>query len=194
MVWHEFRNESTETIPPFGVLRVTGLVVPEPGRVVLLVDRPDSFGCQERGMLNGVVPVASGHYGVCTRTGPAAGLYEADDGVPVVGERWGPRPGGWRLRRHTGGCVIWGVTNASAGLALVQPQPMQSLLGKTDGVHGKFTRGVVSIWSGPLGAEIDTGHDLPLVYNRYGEVPAGKWVRCVWNDQENDWELVAAEC
>jgi hypothetical protein len=90
--------------------------------------------------------------------------------------------------------VIWGVTNGSAGLALVQPQPMLSLLGKTDGLHGKFTRGTVSIWSGPLGAEIDTGHDLSLVYNRYGEVPAGKWVRCVWNDQGNDWELVAAEC
>jgi hypothetical protein len=194
MVWHEFRNESTETIPPFGVLRVTGVVVPEPGRVVLLADRPDTFGCQDRGMLNGAVPVASGQYGVCTRTGPAAGLFEAADGVPVVGERWGPRPGGWRLRRHTGGFVIWGVTNASAGLALVQPWPMVSLLGKTDGLHGKNARATVSIWAGPLGAEVDTQHDLPLVYNRYGEVPAGKWVRCVWNDQGNDWELVAAEC
>ena len=57
-----------------------------------------------------------------------------------------------------------------------------------------MARATVSIWSGPLGAEVDTQHDLPLVYNRYGEVPAGKWVRCIWNDQGSDWELVAAEC
>ena len=194
MAWHEFRNESTETIPPFGVLRVTGVVVPEPGRVVLLANRPDTFGCQDRGLLNGAVPVASGGYGVGTRAGLAAGLYEAADGIPTVGERWGPRPGGWRLRRHTGGFVVWGVTNPAANLVLVHPQPMLSLVGKTDGLHAKWTRATVSIWSGPLGAEVDTQYDLTLVYNRYGDVPAGKWVRCVWNEQGNDWELVAAEC
>lgn len=193
-MWHEFRNESSETIPPFGVLRVTGVVVPEPGRVVLVGNQPDTFGCQERGMLNGAVPVESGQYGVCTRTGPAAGAYELADGEPAVGERWGPRPGSWRLRRHTGGFVVWGVTNAAAGLVLVQPQPMVSLLGKTDLPHLKNSTARISIWSGPLGFEVDTQHDLPFVYNRYGDVPAGKWVRCAWNDQGNDWELVAAEC
>ncbi|MCY2966044.1 MAG: hypothetical protein NT069_20840, partial [Planctomycetota bacterium] len=66
--------------------------------------------------------------------------------------------------------------------------------GKVDAPHNRNTLGTVSIYAGPLGAESDTQCDLVGVYNRFGDVPAGKWVRCVWNDQAQDWELLAAEC
>jgi len=190
----EFRNDSPETVPAYGVMRGTGVVVVEPGRVVLLGDKPTGFGCQQRGLLNGPSPVGAGKYGVCTRTGPAAALYETADGTPAPGERWGPRAGSWKLRKHTGGFLVLGVTRSAAGLVLVEPAPMQTLLGKTDAAHNRNTLGTVSIWAGPLGAESDTLFDLTGVYNRYGDVPAGKWVRCIWNDQGSDWELLAAEC
>lgn len=192
--WFEYRNESAQTVPPFGIVRVTGVTVVEPGRVVLLGDLPDAYGCQYRAVVNGPVPVGAGKYGACTRGAFVAALYDVADGAPQVGERWGPRPGSWKLRRYTGGFAVLGVTRASLGLVLVQPAAMLSLLGKTDAAHGRGTAGTVSIYAGPLGGESDTLLNLTGVHNRYGDVPAGKWVRCVWNDQGNDWELVAAEC
>lgn len=192
--WLEYRNDSAETVPPWGVLRITGVTVPEPGRVVLLADKPTGYGCQHRALLNGPTAVAAGKYGVATRGMFSAALYETADGTPAAGERWGPRGGSWKLRKWTGGFAVVGVTRASAGLVLVQPVPMVSLLGKTDAAHNRGTTGTVSIYAGPLGGETDTLLDLTGVYNRMGDVPAGKWVRCAWNDQGNDWELVAAEC
>ena len=56
------------------------------------------------------------------------------------------------------------------------------------------TTRAVSIWTGPLGSETDTSVDMPGVYNRFANVAQGKWVRCAWNHQAGDWELVAAEC
>ena len=32
------------------------------------------------------------------------------------------------------------------------------------------------------------------VHNRFPDVASGKWVRCEWNGQFNDWELDAADC
>jgi hypothetical protein len=190
----EFRNDSSQTVPAYGVLRLTGLTVIEPGRVVLLADLPDAYGCQYRAAVNGPAPVAQGKYGACARGAFIPALYEVADGVPMVGERWGPRPGSWKLWKHTGGFAVVGVTRSSAGLVLVQPAAMLSLLGKTDALHSRGAAGTVSIFAGPLGGETDTLLNLTGVYNRFGDVPAGKWVRCVWNDQGNDWELLAAEC
>ena len=190
----EYRNTASQPVPPYGVLRVSGVEWVSPGRVRLVAGQFDRFGCQYDAVVNGPVWVPAGGVGEAHSASPCAVLYDKGDGTPVAGERWGPRAGGWSLRRQTGGFAVLGVTNPDEGLVLVQPAPMLSLIGKVDGAHNRGTTATVSIYAGPLGGETDTQHDLVGVYNRFGDVPAGKWVRCVWNDQHQQWELVTAEC
>jgi len=192
--WFEYRNDAAEEVPAFGVLRITGVAVIEPGRVILTAARPDTFGSREQCALNGPLPVPVGKVGVGTRAAFAPARYETGDGFPLVGEKWGPRDGGWKLRKNTGGFRIVGVTNLTKGLVLVQPSPMRMFLGKTDASHSKGATGTISIYAGPLGSETDTTADMPDVYNRFANVGSGKWVRCEWNEDANAWELTAAEC
>jgi len=185
---------ANQPVPPYGVLRVSGVEWVSPGRLRLVAGQFDRYGCQDDVVVNGPVWVPAGGLGEGTCDALSAALYERADGTPVTGERWGPRAGGWALRRHTGGFTVLGVTNAEEGLVLVRRAPMGSVVGKLDGPHNRGTTATVSIWAGPLGNETDTQHDLVGVYNRFGDVPAGKWVRCQWNEQLQEWELVAAEC
>jgi hypothetical protein len=192
--WLEYRNDSEQRIPAFGVVRITGLIVLEAGRVVLTADQPDTYGCQYQCAINGPLPINAGKLGTLTREPLVPALVDTGDGVPAFGQAWGPRAGTWKLRKNTGGFVIAGSTNASAGLALVEPAPLLSFVGKTDGPHVKGTTGTISIYVGTLGSESDTTINMTGVYNRFADVDAGKWVRCAWNADSNGWELVAAEC
>lgn len=189
-----FRNDAGEPIPAFGIVRITGLAVLEPGRVVLTAGKPNTYGCQWQCMVNGPTPVDTGKYGVCSRGPFVAALYDTADSPPVAGERWGPRESTWKLRRNTGGFVVVGVTKSSAGLVLVQPAAMLSFVGKTDAAHNKGATGTISIYAGTLGSETDTGVNMTGVYNRFANVASSKWARCEWNGPAADWELVAAEC
>ena len=89
--------------------------------------------------------------------------------------------GRYLARRVAFACLLVFVV-ASASLVLVEPSPMTMFVGKSDAGHLKGLKAAVSIWAGPLGAETDTLLDQGGVYNRFGDIPAGKWVRCVWND------------
>ena len=88
--WLEYRNDSGERIPAFGIVRITGVVVPEPGRVLLTVAKPDAYGCQLQCAVNGPVPIDADRYGVCARGPFVAALYDTGDGTPAVGQKWGP--------------------------------------------------------------------------------------------------------
>ncbi|MFN0055921.1 MAG: hypothetical protein ACKV0T_27570 [Planctomycetales bacterium] len=192
--WFTYRNDSGEKIPAFGIVRLTGVAVLEPGRVVLTAGRPNTFGCQWQCAINGPTPIQADRLGVCTRSPQVAALYETADGTPHFGEQWGPRDGGWKLRKQTGGFGVVGVTNSTAGLVLVEPHPLLSFVGKTDAAHNKGATGTVSIFAGPLGSETDTLANMTGVHNRFANVASGKWVRCAWNGQGSDWEIIAAEC
>lgn len=191
-----FRNDSSEQIPPFAVLRLTGLVVLEQARVVLTADKPNTFGSQYLCAVNGPTPVAAGKLGVCTREPGVAALYDSADGVPAFGERWGPRAGSWKLRKNTGGFVVHGVTNSAARLALVAPDPFVRFRGLTDAAIDKAASGTVSIyaWNGTTFA--DTGENMPGVLNQFADIGAGKIVECTWQGDPagQTWILVAAEC
>jgi hypothetical protein len=190
----EYRNDAGESIPAFGIVRITGLVIPEPGRVILTVAKPNVFGCQFQCAVNGPVPIGAGKFGTCSREPFIAALYDTADGTPGIGERWGPRDASWKLRRNTGGFSVVGMTRSSTGLVLVQPAPMLSFVGKTDSAHAKGSTSTISIYAGTLGSETDTTANMTGVHNRFADVASGKWVRCEWNGQYNDWELIAAEC
>jgi hypothetical protein len=193
--WVEFVNASAGQIPACGVVRGTGVSVVEAGRVVLVVDQPNAFGCQSNCFVNGPVPVPAGQYGYSTRSAVVLALYETADGAPAFGDGWGPRAGTWKLKKNTGGFFCLGIANASLGLALFAPQPMLTVRGKTTAAAiNKGAFGTINIYTGALGSETDSGQTLPNVYNRYANAAQGKWVTCGWNFENQGWELIDLEC
>jgi hypothetical protein len=194
MQWVEFRNDAGETIPAFGIVRLTGIAAIDATRVVLTAAKPNVFGCQHNAAINGPTAVSSGRYGVCTRAAVDVALYDTADGTPAFGEKWGPRDGSWKLKKNTGGFSVLGPTNPDQGLVLVSPAPMRMFVGKTDGTHNKGGSGTISIYAGTLGSETDTGLNMTGVYNRFATLTSGKWVRCEWNETDGAWEITAAEC
>lgn len=114
--WLAFRNDSGETIPPFAVLRITGVVTIE-GRAVLTVAKPNADGGTFYAV-NGAVSVVSGGYGSCTRDAPC--MAACDDSVtPSVGEEWGVMSASWELQRGYGGYRVIGVETGDNDRALV---------------------------------------------------------------------------
>jgi hypothetical protein len=193
MRWRECRNDSGEEVPAFAVLRVTGSTTVRQ-QLVLTVSKPNAYGSQGLHAVNGPQAIASGKSGVCTFSSPAPVLYDTGDGTPAVGERWGPRDSSWKLRKNTGGFQISGSPDSTSGVVLAVVSPMLSFVGKTDSSHSKGSTGTISIYSGALGSESDTGVNMTGVYNRFANVASAKWVRCHWNQDGQQWELVAAEC
>lgn len=177
--WLEFVNNNSAQVPVYGIVRVTGVQIVEPGRVVLTVDQPNTYGCQANCFVNGPVPVNDGAYGYCTRSGTIVGLYDSSDGTPVYGDAWGPRSGSWKLRKNTGGFFCLGPTNTGQSLALFAPLPMRTFLGKTVSKISKGTTGTVNIYTGSLGSETDSGVTMTGVLSRWGDAQAGAIVRCV---------------
>ncbi len=194
--WLEFVNNSSTPVPAYGIVRVTGVAIVEPGHVVLTVDQPNTFGCQANCFVNGPVAVTAGQYGYGTRSGPMVALYDPADGAPAFGDAWGPRPGTWKLKKQTGGFFCLGPpTNSTSAVALFAPLPMLTFRGKTIAAAiNKGASGTINIFTGSLGSETDSGQSMPGVYNRYANAAQGKWVTCGWNYDNQGWELIDLEC
>ena len=193
MRWLEFRNDSSEVVPAFGILRITGSITHR-RQTVLKVEQSNTHGSQFLHAVNGPQEVSASRYGLCTLDFPAVARYDDGDGTPAFGEAWGPRNGGWKLRKSTSGFQVVGNPDTDASVVLVTHSPMLSFVGQTDASINKGTSGTISIYAGPLGSESDTTDNMSGVYNRFANVGSGKWVRCQWNHDRQQWELVSAEC
>lgn len=124
-------NNSGETIPARGIIRVVGVTVHE-GRDVLDGRKPNSFGSQYMHFVNGpeAIPVAELGYCYYPETagefsgGETWALYDDGDGTPAAGESWGPREGTWKLRKNTGGFQVLGLISGLSNIARVVQAPM----------------------------------------------------------------------
>lgn len=187
-----FRNDSGETIPPYGIIKITN-TVKQNGIYLLKGEKPDAWGSQYSHYVNGPAEVADGDEGRCyVPTSPVWAAYDTGD-TPAVGEPWGPTSGSWELSQDVGGFEVIS-SETDDGKVLVIQRPMLTFVGKTDASHSKSATGTISIYAGStMGSESDTTVNKTGVYNRYADLDSGKWVTCRWvrNDQ---WELVAGEC
>jgi hypothetical protein len=188
-MWEAFKNDTSEEIPAHGVIAISGRTLVN-NRQVLLGAKPSTYGSRHAHRLNGPIPVAAGAYGICRIYGVCTAVYETTDGTPAIGDLWGPRDGGWKLRSATPGWRIIG--GAENGLIFVVHEPSQTLVGKTDAAINKAASGTVSIyWSVSGGAVTDTNVNV-TAYNRFGNVASSKFVKLDWNGW--GWDIIAAEC
>lgn len=157
-----FKNGSGEEIPPFAVMRITGIEIFD-GRSVVMVDKPNTYGSQYLHYINGPIAVADGKCSTCTNAFPALAKYNTGSS-PTVGKLWGPRNGSWELQEETGGFIVIGVS-ATTGLAVVGQSPMLAFTGRFDSDVSQGSTATVSVyWQG-----VDTGENISGVYAISGD-------------------------
>ena len=190
-----FFNNSGETIPAFGVMQIYAeTTLTDSAGVtssIYVVKKPDTT-FQRFSLVNGSDTVAANAYGTGSFVDiPDRVLYDSSDGTPVAGQVWGPYPSSWKLRRHMYGFRILGnVNTATTHVRCLQDPVSTGVLGKTDASHAKGATGTVSVWKGDHSA--DSGANIASVYNSFGAVSSGKWVKVDWNSETPG--LYAAEC
>lgn len=109
------RNDSDETAPAHGVLRVTG-GEQIAGHAVVLVDKPDATNSVI--LFNTGRDIASGAYGFALMDW-AEVLYGT--GTPAFDETWGPEDDSWELKEGNAGCkIIGGETTGEGKRVLVK--------------------------------------------------------------------------
>jgi hypothetical protein len=120
--WLEFRNDSGEEIPAYGLLRPTGAVTLGYG-LAITVSKPNADS-MDGILVNGPDPVAIDGYGACTADLPTLALYDTADGTPAVTETWGSGNASWKLRKNKTGFLVIG--GAASGVVYVGKQDVSS--------------------------------------------------------------------
>jgi hypothetical protein len=190
-----FFNNSGETIPAFGVMKVYAESTLSDSQgvtsAIYAVQKPDTTFARLY-LVNGSDTVEANAYGTGSFVDlPDRVLYDSADGTPVAGQVWGPYPSSWKLRRHMYGFYVIGDVNSTdTHVRCLQKLVTTGVLGKTDASHAKSATGTVSVWKGDHSA--DSGANIASVYNSFAAVATTKWVKVDWNSETPG--LYAAEC
>lgn len=187
--WLKFRNDSGEVIPPFALLRITGLTLIQNQRV-LTVNKPnDTFNRYYA--VNGGAKVGIAKLGECTMSRVCLVRTEAGAGLGTYGARsgqWGlepSRPGFTSIATHG--------RSSQPNVVLAMQEPVSTLFGKTDAIITNDSSGTVSVhFSGSANpSEYNVSASLHWMNN--GEsVGASKEVMLQWID--GLWKITGAEC
>ena len=117
-----FVNESGETVPPYGVLKITGWEADRNERDHFTATKPD--GSDGIFLLNSMFPVPDGKIGHLTdHNGMRA---KVSGGTPENGEVWGPEDGSWGLVKDAPGFKIVGDFAAGAVRVMFTESPAAS--------------------------------------------------------------------
>jgi hypothetical protein len=183
-----FRNDSGETVPAYGVMRVTGSVTVD-GTEYVTIGKPNS-DFKRKYLVNTGSDVANGAYGTGTWLDEGGSVLYDDANTPAIGESWGPSNGSWKIKKwRYGFSIIGNPTGGSTDLVRAWQEEVNEFIGKTDSTHNKNSTGTVSIYDGNLA---DTTDNMSSVENKFANVSSSKWVQVRWN--AGKWHLVAAEC
>lgn len=190
MTW-VFKNDSQEAIPPESIVRLTGIEIRATGEIYLKGEKSDDQSDQLLAVTR-MLTVDAGKYVKCEPIGNVLiGKYYVSDGTPANGETWGLGDI-YRFRKNLGGgqFIVVG-SDEERELVVVMAVGPRTLLGKTDGTVSADSTGTVSIYSGDLGSETDTG-DNKTAYNRGDDIDADIWVELT--PRGGGWEMVPLEC
>lgn len=192
--WHPFRNAGSETIPAFGVMRITG-VEERHGVAVYTVDKP-STTFQRLYLINGPKQVAADGYG----SGTFDVTYALCDSSvsPVYAQSWGAKASEWNLFQGRPGFFLLGgyTGDGDAQRALVKQQEVKELFGELTGTLSKDSSTTMQIDMPDGGTWGDAGFSDITVYDRLlptsGTVASGR--RVVTNWYGDRWVATSAQC
>lgn len=187
-----FRNESGETVPAYGVMRVTG--VEFVASVPLIIVAKPSTAFQRMYLVNGPMQVSGDsnqdRRGFGTWLSDAGFVLYDDSNTPAYGEGWGPSASSWKIKKwRYGFTILGGATGGDTDIVAARQDIVNEFYGQTDGAHNKGSTGTISIFDGN---NADTTDNQTSVTNRYGNVATTKKVTVRWHG--GTWGIVSAEC
>jgi hypothetical protein len=189
-----FFNNSGETIPAFGVMKVYAESSLSDSQgvtsAIYAVQKPDTTFARLY-LVNGSDTVAASAYGTGSFVDlPDRVLYDSADGTPVAGQVWGPYPGQWSLKRHMYGFYIIGDPNTTALHVRCTQRLVMDVVGKADGAISLGSSGTVSVWKGNRVA--DSTANVASCASTYIATDASDQVRVSWHSETP--EITAKEC
>lgn len=107
---------------------------------------------------------------------------ETDEPTKLVSNWWG---GAEIVYKESGTGTKWAVVRIGAFST-------NAVVAKTNAAHAKGATGSVTVWLGSGADATESTSVIEDVYNRYGDVPEGLFVRVCWDNGGP--ELVAREC
>lgn len=192
--WHPFRNAGTETIPAFGVMRITG-VEERHGVAVYTVDKP-SMTFQRLYLINGPKQVAAEGYG--SGTFDVTYALCSSSASPGYGESWGAKHSEWKLFQHRPGFFIMGgyTGDGAAQRAMVRQQEVLEIWGVLDDALAQGSNATMAIYFRDGSSWTDSTMEIE-VYDRILKsgataVDSGNWVVASWYGDR--WWATSAEC
>lgn len=185
--WMAFKNVSAESMPAFGVGKITGTTTVS-GLEVLTVDKPDSTLVRHY-LVNSEDAVAASALGVGWFDGMARCLYNG--GSASFDQGYGPKSGQWSAEPDWEPFALIGGADGTS--AIMRIGPINELIGKLDGTLTQGGAQTMSVWTGDPAADSSmnlTAEDWLLLSGN--EIASGKkvWVR--W--MHGIWYVQAAEC
>lgn len=154
--WKLFINTTSETIPPFAVMRITGSAEFN-GAIRFTVAKPNST-TYDFYLVNGPYAVPAGKDGICTTLKQAGYIaYDSGDGTPALAETWGPESGSWLAHKNQPGFWVTGGVNVSAGQAIVPAIQSQSSTSWLPALASTLDNGTFTPSSSP--------HDEPCMFH-----------------------------
>lgn len=165
-----FYNDSGETVPAFGVMRVTGA-----GSSYLTIAKPNTT-FQGLYLVNGSRPIIAqrfgrGKYLTADENGRRRFAIYNPANAPAVGESWGVIANSWWLGKNGPGFYITGKYDGTK-VDVIQ-YPVTQVIGTADSNVGSTGTTTVSVYGGAAGSESDSTFNIAGCYLRFGFVPAG---------------------
>lgn len=154
-----FRNDSSEDIPPFAIMDITGTIVDAAGQPFLTVAQPSST-FKHRYAINGPFKVAAGKFNFI-REGIVWAAYDGS-GTPSFGTVWGAKSGQWTLSQNRDGFSVYGASNTSKQRTLVEQFFVTKIIGKLDGDLNSGSSGSAKIWVRAGGAEAVSEYSITI--------------------------------
>ncbi len=177
--WQVFKNTSSETVPAYGLMRITtDIIVDAIQNHILKCTKPDTT-FSRRYAVNGPVPIAANGYGLCRVTGLVEVAY--DSGTPDGDEGWGPKPGQWTAAKNYPQCLlVEDNKNSTNRIMLATLQPIDQLLGKATSTVANRASGTINIWQGTMGSEAVISSLTISAFNVGPALASGDWVQVGW--------------
>lgn len=162
-----FYNDSGETVPAFGVMRITGynatnryLTISKPNTsftaLYLINTTGRTVPYQSTG--SGRFLTGDEHWGA------RWALYNPAN-TPAVGESWGVIPSTWWLGKNGPGFLILGGADGTKVSVLQHPPGQILVYNDSGGAIAAAGTNTVSVYGGVAGSESDSGFNI-TVYNR----------------------------
>lgn len=154
-----FYNDSGETIPAYGIMRITGSNT----KGFVTVSKPNT-AFQALYLVNGGWDVAyqstgrgSFLMGDTTSLFDRYARYDTGD-TPLAGESWGVVNNSWELHKHGPGFGIIGSPDTEKGIVpVIQIYPTEILVKRTAGSLAANSSGEFEVHGGVAGSESDSG-------------------------------------